>query len=454
MNHRELPPPPPPPPFLDAPALSLKGPTSSPGKDNTPTITASSVKEGYIVKLYKSEDCTGTAVGEGMVAAGKKEVDITVSAISEDGAVNYSAHAIRDSDTSPCSKKLEYVLDTVAPTAPTLALGTGLSATDNDTTPTLTASGVVSGDTLTLHKVSGCTDTALDMETASGTSVDLTPSTVLTDGSYTFYAKAEDTAGNSACSSTGVGYTLDISAVVIVLHSPSSSPGNDTTPTVRVRGLVAGDTVTLHKASGCTDTALATETVASNATSADLTPSTALTEATYTFYFKYGTGQSLTCPSNSVTYILDTTAPTAPTIAFATGTSTTDNDTTPTITASGVVSGDTITLHKLSGCTDTALDTVTADATTEDLTPSTALSEGTYIFHAKATDGAGNSACSGALIYSLDTTAPTAPTLALGSGLSAVDTDTTPTLTASGVVSGDTITLHKASGCRTRPWRR
>ena len=423
-------------------------PSSSPGNDTTPTFRARGITPGDTVSLHKVSDCTDTALVT--VTSSSTATDLTLgTALTEGRHTFYFKH--ETGGTSYCSSvTATYVLDITDPTAPTIALGTGLSATDNDTTPTLTASRVVSGDTISLHKTSGCTDAALVAVDADDTSEDLTPSTALSEGSYTFYAKAQDSAGNSACSATGIAYSLDTTAPTaptIALGTGLSAADTDTTPTLTASGVVSGDAITLHKISGCTDTALVT--VTADATTEDLTPTTALTDGNYTFYAgAEDSAGNRACSATGVAYTLDATPPAIPTLALGTGITATDNDTTPTLSASNLVSGDTISLHKASGCTDTALVSVTADATTEDLTPTTALTEGSYTFYAKAEDAVGNSSCSTtALAYTLDTTAPSAPTIALGSGLSPEDNDTTPTLTASGVVSGDTISLHKASGC-------
>ena len=114
------------------------------------------------------------------------------------------------------------------PDAPTgLSLQSPVTTPNNDTTPTIRISGVVSGDAVALFTANDCSIGSLVASgTASGTTIDLTSST-LTENSYTFYADSTDPAGNvSACSSTGpasVAYVLDTTAPTVAVSSVRQS---------------------------------------------------------------------------------------------------------------------------------------------------------------------------------------------------------------------------------------
>jgi hypothetical protein len=95
-----------------------------------------------------------------------------------------------------------------APSAPTgLSLTTPASSPGFDTTPTITVSGVKSGDTIKLFTNSGCS-TEVGSAVSSGTTIEITTST-LAAASYTFYANATGGGGTSSCSTANVSYTIN-----------------------------------------------------------------------------------------------------------------------------------------------------------------------------------------------------------------------------------------------------
>jgi large repetitive protein len=160
----------------------------------------------------------------------------------------------------------------------------------------------------------------------------------------------------------------------------------------------------------------------------------------------------------SQAYVLDTTAPAAPstpdmTAGTDTGSSSTDDitsNTTATFTGTAE-SGATVTLYDTDGTT--VLGTATATGGAWSIT-SSALSEGAHTLTAKATDAAGNvSSASSGLSITVDTTAPAAPgtpDLASGSDTGSSSTDnitsaTTPTITGT-AESGATVTLYDTDG--------
>ncbi|MDH2292983.1 Ig-like domain-containing protein, partial [Cobetia sp. 10Alg 146] len=151
---------------------------------------------------------------------------------------------------------------------------------------------------------------------------------------------------------------------------------------------------------------------------------------------------------------VDTTDPSAPvitTISDNVGDLTADlvdgdstDDTTPTV--SGTAEADSsVTLYN----GETVLGTDTADSDGNwSITPITALDEGDYAFTAIATDAAGNdSVLSNVIAITVDTTAPSAPSLAIDEVINGVNLDeltdglqTTVTLSED-AVAGDTVTV-------------
>ena len=106
-----------------------------------------------------------------------------------------------DSNTSDTAVTMN-----LAPTAPSaIALVTPSYSPALIATPTVRVSGVKNGDVIKLYTDSNCT-TQVASGTASGTTIDLTTSS-LTAGSYSFYATATNSLGSaSACSTSTVAY--------------------------------------------------------------------------------------------------------------------------------------------------------------------------------------------------------------------------------------------------------
>jgi len=302
------------------------------------------------------------------------------------------------------------ILDTTAPDVPNaLTLYDPALSPNNDSTPIIQVEGVVKGDTIILYSDTCTTEVASNV-VASGTTINLT-SSVLTDGTYDFYAKSKDAVGNlSSCSTATVQYILNTTtpaAPTIVLFDPSSSPGNDTTPTFRINGVSDGYTVGLYlsEGSGC-DTFL--KQAIAGSTTVDITTD-ALDAGTYSLFAKIdnnGAGTPSSCSIVGADYTLDLTAPDPPSAIVLTdpdpGSGPPYLDTTPTFNISGTVSGDTIGLYFDNSCSNLAASDI-ASSTTIILTSSDISSYGTHTYYANATDLAGNkSTCSTAnAVYEL-----------------------------------------------------
>ena len=225
-----------------------------------------------------------------------------------------------------------------------------------------------------------------------------------------------------------------------------SSPTNGTTssdssPIVTANGTEDGAVISLYTESSCLSAAIDSATV----TGGTVTLSPTLSgDGAYSFYYQsVATGGSSACLSSTLSYTLDTTAPGTPSaLALVTPASSPSSNTTPVIRVSGVASGLVVKLFTSSSCTAPSLrDTVTASATTADLTSSTLTPDGTFNFYATATDAAGNeSACSTAtLAYVLDTTAPVLASASIS--------NSSPTNTTTYSLTYGTITGSYASYC-------
>ncbi len=121
-----------------------------------------------------------------------------------------------------------FTIDSTAPIAPTgLARQTPSSSPGVNATPVITVSGVVSGDTIELFSGPGCS-TLRGSTPAAGVTADVT-SSVLTNATYNFYARATDPAGNvSACSTATVVYQKITSTPSLSYVGSTGTTGVDT----------------------------------------------------------------------------------------------------------------------------------------------------------------------------------------------------------------------------------
>ena len=308
----------------DRPTLSLSSPPSSPGNDRTPTLSLN-VPARSTARLYKGNSCTGSSVAS-VVNATDDAVDKTIISadLGNDNTYNFYALIEKTADNtikSACSAVLSYVLDTAAPT-PTLSGISGTVGVDQILTVTFdeTVSGFNAGDITIAAGSAAVTRGSLTAVTAG--TVWTMPITLVAnqDGvnvRVTIGAGAvTDDAGNSSAAgslSFRVDNVLDM-PTGLVLKTPSSSPGNDKTPTLTVQEAPGGRTITLHKNSACTDTALASvTTTGSSAVNKDITPTSDLIDGSYTFYVKITkvSASLSTCFATGVAYVLDTAKPVA-----------------------------------------------------------------------------------------------------------------------------------------------
>ena len=248
----------------------------------------------------------------------------------------------------------------------------------------------------------------------------------------------------------------------LVLEEPTTSYGNNRTPTVRVSGVQEGAMVTLYSDSSCETQISDPEEVGSEGMvsieSHPLTDKTSDVEGQeFTFYAaeKVGEEGNPICLSESVSYVLDLVIPSIPSaLSFDESSTSPGKNLTPTLTVGGVEERATVTLYSDSSCeTQVSEGVQVAEGESEVSITSHALGEGTQdmvvTFYVVQTDRAGNgSACSASISYIYDVTAPAAPSaLALEEPSTSPGTDSTPTLGVSGVEVGATVALYSDSSC-------
>jgi hypothetical protein len=278
----------------------------------------------------------------------------------------------------------------------------------------------------------------------------LTPTTALSDGSYSFTYSLTDAAGNESAKSPARTFTVDTASPI----TPSSAPsgyiddvGNQTSANASNTAATTDDTTPgIYVGGGLTDTpqlyvngTLVAATY--NGSTGTLTPNVALSDGSKSFtYSLTDAAGNESAKSPALTFTVDgvqsgcdhpTTSPSsrprlsrspaqpgaAPsgytddagsiTSSSASNTAAATDDTTPAIYI-GAALTDTPKLY-----VNGTLVAATYNSSTGTLTPTTALTDGNYSFTYSLTDAAGNeSAKSPALSFTVDTTPPAQPTAA------------------------------------------
>jgi hypothetical protein len=407
-----------------APAL---GSVSARTKNTTPTLSATfSDPDGasdtgtLSFQLCSTSGC-GTVLQSGSSAAGLANGangSWTPAALS-DGTYYFRARA-QDAagNWSTWSTASSFVVDTTAPSTPTLSSVGPIVASS----PTL--SGSFSdpdvGDTGTVT-VQLCSDSLCNTVLGSGASP--WQPTGLSDGTYYWEARAQDTAGNQSAWSARSSFTLDAQAPTT--PSLGAVPAwTNTTPQLSATfsDPDAWDTGTLSfqlcTTSACTSV-LQSHTSASTANGATATwiPA-ALADGTY--YFRARAQDSAANQSSwsaAGSFDLDSVAPTTTFVSPAGGTRT--NTLKLTVRFGDSDAADTGTVN-FQLCSDALCGTlVTSGSVTSVAAAATATwapvvnTDGTYYWRTAAQDQAGNtSAWSAARSVTLDTTLPAVPALA------------------------------------------
>ena len=302
-------------------ALVMETPSTSRGLSATPTIKVSGVEERAMVILYRDSVCEEEVSNpEGVqVDWGEDEVSITVKSLgdgSQDVEVSFYAVQIdRVGNRSPCSTAtVSYIADLVGPSRPTaLKMNTPSSNSGENPTPIILVTGVEEGARVTLYSDSTCSSAISSAQTvqAGQTSILITSNDLGTsDISLAYYSAQVDRFNRSSrCSTANVPYNFDFVVPKpsrLVLQDPSTSPGSDPTPTIRIEG-IPGRQVRLYSDSACTNPMIgAWYTIPSGRNwvaliSSDLGSS----DRTVTYYAKqrvrYG-GETSECSTASVTY--------------------------------------------------------------------------------------------------------------------------------------------------------
>jgi hypothetical protein len=413
----------------DSGALNTDNVTST----TTPTFTGTA-ESGSTITLY---DTNGTTV-LGTAAATGGNWSITSSALSQATHTLTVKSVDLAGNVSSASSPLSVTIDTTAPTSVALSANSATTSTAGSgaTLATLSASDSTAV-TYALATGNGSNDLNNGSFTISGTSLNV-GGAALSAGTYKIYLSATDLAGNvsylaqtitvnsvpsvtSIVRAGGAAAAVSGSAVstTYTVNFSESVTGVDSSDFVLTATGTASGTVSAVTGSGGTYTVTVNGLTGDGTLRLDLkTSGTGIQSgASVAINGGYTSGQ---------TYLLDHTAPAAPsTPDLATGDdsggSSTDNITSvdqPSFSGSAE-SGSTVILY--AGSTEIGRTTATGGAWT--IVPTAPLSTGPHQITATATDVAGNvSAASAALSVNIDTAAPTS--VALSTTSAAVATST------------------------------
>jgi predicted phage tail protein len=373
-----------------------------------PVVTPPPSPSSGVFAGFGITDAEGTATLSCLMTASDGSVVLT-GACPPDGNVDTSGFVdgifsltvtATDDVGNSSSTTVTWTRDTAAPPRPTV---TAPASPSNDTTPTFTLADAESGTTLHCVLVGpDGTTVAFNADCPAGGTV---PTGGAGDGSYALTVTAIDEVGNVSPAATAT-YTLDTTAPPVPTVDGPASPSHDRSPDFTVSDTEPGVTLS------CTVTGLSPVTVNGCGATPTLDLATAADD-TYTLSVTATDAAGNTSTAGTASFTLDSISPPAPTLSapaspsqgrapvFSVGDS-----------ASGVTFDCTISpTVPISGC---------GSAPTLDLS---VAADGTYTLSVTATDAAGNTSDPTTASYTLDTTAPAAPTVVAPPSPSS---DTTP----------------------------
>lgn len=454
---------------------TITGPVINGGStnDSTPTINGTG-EPGSSITLYNNgtSELTTLTVGPSGIWSYTPDTPLidgvyNITVIASDSAGNVTAP----------SAVFTITVDTLPPATP--AFGTAID--DVGTVVAPVTSGMSTDDTKPVFNgsgMAGSTVTIYDNSTPIGTALvdgtgkwSFTPTQPLSEGTHNLSAVATDTAGNASgtaiftlsVDTTPPGAPLILSAlgnVASVSTTIASGGSTQSTSPVFSGSGEPGATLTIYDNGNTVAIGTITIPQSGNWT---FTPGTALAQGSHVLTaIATDAAGNPGLPSAGFTLIVDNVAPLLPGIPTVTDDNApvvgsvvalgSTNDTTPTFSGTGTA-GDTMTIYN-NGTTVLGTATVRADGSWS-FTPTTPLGQTTYNISVMETDPAGNnSAQSGSITFTIDTTPPATPTISsavddVGGfkgtlATNSVTDDSSPAVKGTGT-AGDTITLYNGA---------
>lgn len=202
--------------------FSLAGTPASPSNVsalNVFVLSSSFTEYRFAVGPAASTNCQNAAIYSSPVAV-TQAIGSDLSGFTDGELILCVSGVDANSSSTQLGPTLSHrwTKDTISPAKPTvIALASGVTNPGNDKNPRITVGSTTPGDLIEIFKDPTCSVPA-GSATAVGTSTTVTSFTLAGDGSYNFYARATDPAGNkSGCSNPiYASYNLDVTAPTIL----------------------------------------------------------------------------------------------------------------------------------------------------------------------------------------------------------------------------------------------
>jgi hypothetical protein len=413
-----------------------------PSTDTTPDIQGDA-DPSVNIEIFDNASCAGTPVGSGTTdPSGDFSINLIVDV---DSTNTFYAMANSAGVYSTCSTSVTYINDSTPPLDPLFLATSPISPSSNEN---LNVTGTTDASvTVGIYTDIGCTSVA-GSGSSNGSGFFSIPVTVANNSTTTFWAQANDAAGNfSGCSSFSVTYVEDSTPPTLphTLTTVPLSGANHNAPEVHGITSAAVD-VTIYTNNTCSSAVAGTGT--SDGSGNFAIAVSVADNSTTTFYATAtdAVGNTSACSASTVSYVENSSIPNTPVPLSSLPASPSSNNT-PSIL--GVADPDvTVNLYTDSLCAGTLLATGSTDGAGDFIIPVSLSNNATTTIYAQAVDALSvASACSIGFVYIEDSTAPAAPTVSGTSPVSPSDNNA-PAVVGT-TEANASISVYSDSGCTT-----
>jgi hypothetical protein len=424
------------------PTLTSTVPAPPSNSSTTPQVLGTA-EIGATVRLFTNGGCSGSPMSTG-TADGSGAFSLAGMATANATTAFFANATDLAGNTSDCSSGLSYTHDNIAPGQPTLTGTTPNSPSNSIINPMINGTAEANA-TVRLYTTSNCTGTVSATSNASLAGVFSIGVAVSRNTTTTFFAAATDAAGNTGVCSLSLPYTEDDIAPArpSITGSSPQSPSNVSTSPLLAGTAENGATVRIYTTANCTGTLAGMGTAAGTG----FTIGVNVTTNTSTTFFAAATdlaGNTSDC-SAGFTYIHDSIAPNAPSLASTTPASPSNGTITPMVNGTAEANS-TVRLFTDSRCTGTLAGSAVVNGSGNFGITVTAGANTATTFFGNATDSAGNtSGCSSGITYVHDNIRPDPPTVSGTSPASPSDVNN-PSVNGS-AEAGSTVQLFGNSSC-------
>jgi hypothetical protein len=389
-----------------APTVTRVSPASTPTNQTTAQISYSANEAGGTL------ECSVDGGSFATCAASPANLSSLTA-----GPHSYSVRQKDALGNTSTATTVNWVVDLTPPPAPTV--NSNRTGTVNLTTAQVTYSANEAGGSLE------CSVDGGSFVACTGSPANLSS---LTDGPHSYAVRQIDTAGNTGSAAT-VGWTVDTSpppAPTVTRVSPASTPTNLTTAQITYSANEAGGTLQCSVDGG-------------SFTSCAGSPAnlSSLTEGAHSYSVRQVDAGTNTGPATTVNWVVDLTAPAAPTIT---------SGPTGSVSSSNASFGFTGEVGATFEC---YIDSPVVWVSCASPEPYGSLSEGSHTFHVRQTDTAGNAGPEATRTWTVDTIAPSAPSVVLEAPVSSPTNQTTATISYTEAEPGGTLECSVDGGAFT-----